>query len=87
METQQAVNLGTTFQQSTQKNYWIFKNQEEIDHLRKTALENSLSSIKGDSSPSPLTFEEQMLLIHYYQQKLFDVCGLFNLPDKVAVRV
>lgn len=66
------------FHSSTQKQHWMFKNEEELEEIRKRANlsfceEHSLGTAALDPS-------QELELFRYYQKKLVELCNLYAPP-------
>lgn len=71
------------FHSSTQKEHWMFKDEEELGELRKKA---NLSFCAQQKSGAPiLDPQEEFLLFRYYQKKLVELCNLFAPPKWVPL--
>lgn len=66
------------FHSSTQKKYWIFKDEDELGEIRGQA---NLSFCKEQKSELPvLVPSEEVELFRYYQKKLVELCNLYAPP-------
>ena len=77
------------FFNSTQKQSWTFKTEEEIDSKRTSYLsqyrEDRLTDFDQSNNASPpslLTEAEENLIIRYYEQRLQDFCHNFSIYDR-----
>lgn len=73
------------FPTSTQKNYWIFGSESELNKLRENANKafikrhiNRVQGIKDDKSNYFLNSNEERLLVKFYEIKMRDFCRRFT---------
>ena len=72
------------FHGSTHKNHWIFTSIEEVNKLRRKCSEDF--AIKNSIHLDDLfTLDEQIIICHYNEQKLFRLCQKFQPPLPYSV--
>lgn len=67
------------FHSSTQKQHWLFKEEEDITELRKRANQSFCEN--KEQNAALLGAQEELLLVQYYQKKLVELCNLFGPPN------
>lgn len=79
------------FHNSSHKNYWIFKNEDELELLRCEAnqrfCKKILESVKSGVSESVfLKRHEEEALLRHYEKRLLDFCNTFKpvMPKSVV---
>lgn len=72
--------LWSMFHSSTQKQHWLFEDEEDIANLRKHA-NASFCEKQEEHCSALLGAEEELLLVQYYQKKLVELCNLFGPPS------
>ncbi|MEQ2247288.1 hypothetical protein ILYODFUR_007853 [Ilyodon furcidens] len=81
----------TMFHNSSQKKFWTFKNEDELEQMRRIANEKfrkkALDSAKpGIIDPMLLGRHEEDALFRYYERRLLDFCNAFKpaMPKSVV---
>lgn len=72
------------FHSSTQKQHWLFKDEEELRKLREKA-NLSFCAEHESAGAAMLDSQEEVKLLRYYQKKLVEVCNLFAPPKWVPL--
>ncbi|XP_064422784.1 cyclin-H [Latimeria chalumnae] len=79
------------FHNSTQKKFWTFHSEEELEKLREAANQKFQSKVStsGQALPADLIFldlVEEMMLCKYYEKRLLDFCSVFKpaMPRSVV---
>jgi len=70
-------NDAIAFGNSSQLHHWMFKNQEELNNIRRQTIANSP---KGNSK---LTLEDEVQIRMFYQRYIQTFCKSLNFPDKI----
>uniref|UniRef100_H3A0T1 Cyclin H n=1 Tax=Latimeria chalumnae TaxID=7897 RepID=H3A0T1_LATCH len=80
------------FHNSTQKKFWTFHSEEELEKLREAANQKFQSKVStsGQALPADLIFldlVEEMMLCKYYEKRLLDFCSVFKpaMPRSVVL--
>ena len=66
------------FHNSTQKQHWMFKDEEQLREIRKQT--NLSFCARQDTGAACINAEEEILILKYYLKKLVELCNLFGPP-------
>lgn len=66
------------FHSSTQKQHWMFKDEEELGEIRSQA--NLSFCEEQKPGVAVLVPSEELQLLRYYQKKLVELCNLYAPP-------
>ncbi|XP_074525964.1 cyclin-H isoform X2 [Halichoeres trimaculatus] len=78
------------FHNSSQRKYWIFKSEDELEHMRQKANQKFRNKIhesgKAVSSSIFLERHEEDVLFRHYEKRLLDFCNAFKpaMPKSVV---
>lgn len=76
-------SCGIMFHNSTQKQHWMFRDDEELREIRKQT--NLSFTERQEPGPPVLDPSEELELFRYYQKKLVELCHLFAPPKWIPL--